>query len=462
VLPADEPPGRPRWIGATFNPFTSEIPDPAALVRLGGFDRLRIVLADAAPAGRAAPSDDRLAEIVRALAAVEGLELTGVLAQPGPDPRAALRAWAARTAGGIDAWEIPGPSGPQRIGSDDLSAVAATASPAPLVLPPAGATDELVRRLVALAASEDRPESLAVSLDSPLTSLMAVRVVNGLLSDAAPGPTTDLLPGVHHVGFERQGLRCLAVWSETPAAHVLDLGPGVRVVSPLGEPRMLRRGERLAVGPMPVFLDGLDPAFLELRSALRLDDPRVRLCATPTARTLTYRNGATALEDARLRIEAPPGWEAVPSEAALGPLAPGQTVSVSLQLRPPAGAAEGPSDLGLALTVRRNGAERRLQSSASLQAVSPVEVGAEIDGARISLRITNRGERGAALLARVRLPGRGEQMEVVGRLDPGASKTFDYRLDAPPPAGARLEADVDERGGDRAWNRFAIVLTPKS
>ncbi|HYE99535.1 MAG TPA: hypothetical protein VEJ18_11525, partial [Planctomycetota bacterium] len=36
VLPADEPPGRRRWIGATFNPFTSEIPDPAALVRLGG------------------------------------------------------------------------------------------------------------------------------------------------------------------------------------------------------------------------------------------------------------------------------------------------------------------------------------------------------------------------------------------------------------------------------------------
>jgi hypothetical protein len=379
---------------------------PRELLRLGGFERARIDL-DAAGADAA----------LRGLADAR-IRIAGVSADP------------SRFEGVVDAWAERGD--------------------APIL--DDGSAADLVRRAVTLAASDARPAVLLVSSRLPAEAVAALRTADERLAGARPRPA-----GPAQAAFERDGRATLVFWSDVPGERALDLGEGVRWVPCLGPSRPHVPGETIRVGPLPVFAVGVDPALLDLQATLRLADARVFLRRAPTALDLRFRNpGPAPLADVRFRVldPLPAGWDASPRTAAPAPLAPGAELAFAPALRPGPDAAASSLVLRVEISFLRAGRPEKLAAAFRLQAAPLLEVALARDGARATMSVSNRSDRPAILLARVRLPGQAEQLEPLGALGPGATKSVDYALGA----SGVAEVDVEERGGGRAFvrGRFEI------
>ncbi len=505
-------PPEARWIGASVNPFSRDLPDAAALAQLAGFDRLRLTFADHAPPGRRAPDLSRLTDTARALAAGGHARLTGVLAKPTPAlfPQLedvdsfsrlgrgawekALRAVAGRHADGIGHWELGEGSTALRWSAEDLlrpesfleGVPATTAVLPPPAGPDAASTAAFLRGLLERAAAEDRPDVLYVPLDHPLVDadgwprapLAALRAMNDLLSGARPKRDAPPLLGVRELAFEKDGELLLAFWSEAETEREAHLGDGAIVYPPLGAARPHRPGERLRIGPLPLLVANVDALALETRAGLRLHDPerpdltdaRLPLRIDPATRRLSYRNLSKdePLADLRIRLvePLPPGWQIRPAELRAATLAPEQEISQDLLFVLPPGADERPHELQIELAFRRKGVEQTLRLTRTLEVRSAIgiEVSSTPDGAtalRVALRFTNRETRPLTFLARVRLPGLPEQELPLGPLEPGAGRDVEWRVrDAHLVDPTRLFADViaEERGGDRAYARRRVPL----
>jgi hypothetical protein len=503
-------PSTPRWIGGAINPFAKDLPDAAGLARLAGLDRLRLTFSDRTPPGRRAPDPEGVSALAEVLGAGERADLTGVLAAPspslGPDlepgdtdllrlGRAAwekpLRALALRHAGVVHRWEIGGTAGAVGFPAEALLRPGARPEPAPVAarpaLAPAGTSAAaFVRALLERAAAEDRPAAVDVPLDVPLldgaggptAAFAALRAVNDLLTGATALREVPPVLDVHALAFEKDGAVLLAFWSDRETEREAHLGEGAIVYPPLGAARLHRPGERLAIGPMPLFVARIDPRTLESQAGLQIQDPRhpgrpasrLPLRFAPAPRLLSFRNLSRedALTDVAVRLlgPLPAGWQVRPAELRAARLGPGEDVAQELLFALPPEAGEQDVDLTLELSFRRRGAEERVRVARRVEVRSAVgvEVTSTPDGPagrKVSVRFTNREARPLNVLAKVRLPGLPEQEEPIGPLEPGASRAVEYRVpDVRRVDPARLTAEVlcEERGGDRAHARVLVPL----
>lgn len=441
-------PAGPRWIGVSIPPG---FPHAAELAAFAGFDRVRLESAQLAPE-----------TLVRALGAADHSRITGIVPKDVEDARR-LRTLAARHAGGVEAWEVDGLRYASELLLDPASVPTAVPARAELLRP----SSELLRTLIDRAASGDRPEAVFVPIDVPLSQLAALRVANDLLTDARVRSEVLPLLNVQERVFDKEGRLLLVFWNETETEREAHFGAGAVVVPPLGAARPHVPGERLKIGPTPLFVARVDAEILETQSGLQFYDPerpgapdaRIPLGARPVTRLLKYKNLSRdeALTDVRIRLVPPfpPGWQIRPLELRAARIGPLEEATLETLLVLPTGAEEQTRDLSIELAYRKQDVERRALLSRTLEATSVIGIEIQAEGRTLSVRFRNRGSRPLNFLARARLPGLPAREEAVGPLEPGAVRGWDFP--AAPEAG-EVEVVAEERGGERAYARKRLAL----
>ncbi len=283
----------------------------------------------------------------------------------------------------------------------------------------------ILRTLVALAGEGARPGSAVALLDGSPGPIAALRVFHDLLSRATPRP--DLAPHA----FEKDGRIVLALWSDAPVERAIHYGPGVRLHPPLGMPRPLAPGDRVTLGPLPVFLSGIDPGLLRLLRGFEISDPVLPLQRGPILRELRL---AEPVEGLRIRLldPLPEGWVVRPRDTA-----------GDLTILLPASASDGAHELAFQVSFERDGRAQSFRASRVVRVEPLLELRTESGGRAV--RIANRSGAPRALVLRVRLPGRAEE-SIPFALPRGGERTFDV------PPGAEILCE--ERGGDRLHARL--------
>jgi hypothetical protein len=266
---------------------------------------------------------------------------------------------------------------------------------------------------------------LVVTDDAP-APIAALRTFHDLLSGAEARPGfRPFPPEFHPHAFERDGRITIALWSERRVEREVHLGDGVRLHPPLGTPRALAPGERVAFGPLPVFLSGIDPALLRLLGGFEIVDPVLPLQRAPLLREVRFREPATDLR-IRLLDPLPAGWTVRPRD-----------VDRELTILLPASAAEGSFDLAFEVSFVRDGRPLSFRAVRSVRVEPRIHLSAAPGPAVL---VANRSGAARSLLLRIRAPGRAEETLPLALPD-GASRAV------PIPAGAEVECE--ERGGDR-------------
>jgi hypothetical protein len=370
---------------------------------------------------------------------------------------------------------VPNPWISPRDGAPPADEILALAGLSTALRDPAAANDSLevvLRRRIADPGSTPTLGRLFLDAEGrPTAALLALRAANDVLANAVPLPDPGLFPpNVHIAAFRKGDSAALALWSETGELEMpVALNEGAKLYPPLGAIRVLRPGERLRLGALPVFITGIDPLLLELR--LNLAGPDLPLQLGPSARTLRLRNPSRtqALRDVRVRLEElPAGWRVTPREISAATLAGDADLSEELQFVLPPSEAERIQELRFEVRFVRNGQERVIRLSRAVRVTSPLGIEtAVVDGPKpgskkLTVRITNASDRAMTLAIRARLPQLPEQIELLRNLAPGAtSSPFEYVVKDVPlldPTRLAAEIDVQESVGARAGARKVILL----
>lgn len=315
---------------------------------------------------------------------------------------------------------------------------------------------------------------LALPFDAeglPTAALLGRRTANEVLADAAPLPDPGLFPEpVRTAAFRKGATATLALWSDGAETDLsLSLNPDAVVHPLLGPSHPLLPGGKLRLGPLPVFLTGVDPLLLEMRVDLPGGDLPLQIGAV--VRPLRFRNPSKSrpMSDVRIRLEdVPPGWRVSPRSVAVPALAPDAELAEDLQITLPSGESEGTRDLKFEIAFTRDGKEHvvHLIRSITLRAALAIE-SAVADGPKpgsrvVTIRVRNGSDRPMTLALRARLPNLPEQNELLRPLAPGAvSPTFEYVVKDVPlldPTRASAEIEVQESLGARAGARKTVPL----
>jgi hypothetical protein len=171
----------------------------------------------------------------------------------------------------------------------------------------------------------------------------------GLLDDdGTPGElflpwrtTALLLGGTQHLGhvdlpggsrneiFAQEKETVMVVWSDEPAKESLFLGVNARRVDPWGRSVRLpveHQAQTVEVGPVPVFLAGIDPEIARWRQSLLMVKDRLpSLLEYPQPNKLRITNPTNRGMAGRVKLGLPQGWQAQPSEFSFR-LSAGETV----------------------------------------------------------------------------------------------------------------------------------------
>src|SRR5439155_6987300 len=221
--------------------------------------------------------------------------------------------------------------------------------------------------------------------------------------------------------FRKGAMAVLALWCDKGETEVpISLNEGAKLYPPLGAIRPLRPGDSLGLGPLTIFIVGIDPLLLELR--LSLGGAALPLQLGPATRTLRLHNPSRtqALRDVRLRLEdLPAGWRVTPREISAASLAADADLVEDLQFVLPAAESERSQELRFEPKFLRNGQERVLHLSRVVRLNSVIAISSAVtDGPlpaskKVTIRITNASDRSLALTLRARLPHLPEQQELV-------------------------------------------------
>jgi hypothetical protein len=297
------------------------------------------------------------------------------------------------------------------------------------------------------------------------------RALEDVLEGATPMAAPAFFPaGVRVAAFRKSTSVVLAIWTDgAPMEIPVTLNDGATLYPPLGATRKLRPGDRIAVGPVPIFLTGIDPLLLEVRLAIGGGDLPLQL--NPAARTLTFHNPSRSepLRNVRIRLEdLPAGWRVSPREVSAPAVGPDGDLVEDLQFVIPAAERERLQELRFEVSFLRGGKEHVVRVSRAVRLTPVLTIdGAVVDGPRpgskkVTVRIANASDRSMTLAMRARIPQHPEQTELLRDLAPGAtSAPFTWVVKDVPlldPTHLTAEIDVQEAVGARAAARRLLPL----
>ena len=253
--------------------------------------------------------------------------------------------------------------------------------------------------------------------------------------------------------FRKTDSALLALWSDAADAEIpLWLNEGASLWPAFGARRPLKPGERVRLGPVPVFIVGIDPLLFDLQ--LSITGGELPLQRNPSTKTLRLRHPyrGQVLRDIRVRLEdVPAGWRVSPRGFSAATLTGEGEVADDLQFTLPSTETERDQELRF---------EVRLSPAIRIDAA--VADGLQPESRRVSVRVTNASDRAMTVVLRARLPFLPEQMELLRSLAPGStSAPVEYVVKDThliDPTHLQAEIDVQESVGGRAAARKVVPL----
>lgn len=337
---------------------------------------------------------------------------------------------------------------------------------------------DLVLRLVA-AKEQNVPK---IFFNDPLNPRSGLVCEDGSAGELLlPWRTTVLaLSGAKYIGrlrleagsenrfFLRGREALVVVWNSVETKEPIDFADGLRASDVWGRAVEVDHSgpvPEVKVGPLPLFLSGLDEAVVRWRMSVATDRQRLpSISGTPHYVRAQWRNFFDQSAGGTLRVTAPTGWRVVPDEIDLK-MATGETVSQTLELTVPSTASCGRESLRFDFDVQ---AGRRHQFSVSL----PIELGlgdvylelashlnakGELE---VEQRIINRTNERVNFRCYLSIPNRRRMRTQVFKLPAGEDVQV-YRLPGGEElVGQPLRVQAEEVGGQRRNLNYTLIAEP--
>jgi hypothetical protein len=172
---------------------------------------------------------------------------------------------------------------------------------------------------------EHRGESV---VSEPKETFIVDRTLMRILSGAEFKGKAPLQDDITAMLFDRRGQGIMALWSRGAAAQTrklsLYLGPQVLKVDLWGNATPLERSEEglrdpggglvtIEVGPMPIFLVGVDTVSAQIRAGIAFDQPLLESSFQLHTRQLTFSNPSNSVLNGTVRLRPPKGWTMTPA-----------------------------------------------------------------------------------------------------------------------------------------------------
>ena len=171
------------------------------------------------------------------------------------------------------------------------------------------------------------PDDENHSTIQPLEMLIISRTLMRTLGHCEYCGQVPIADGVEAFLFRRRdrNLDILTIWDDSGGAEskslAVNLGPNPLRLDLWGNaaPLLHAAGDpgsdqvSLAIGPLPIFLVGVDGPMMQLRGSLRLDQPMIESAFTSHLRHIHFANSYATAINGTLRISAGPGWNITPS-----------------------------------------------------------------------------------------------------------------------------------------------------
>ena len=314
--------------------------------------------------------------------------------------------------------------------------------------------------LVHLAGGEARPDPLLPAAERLCG--WAADAGAWVPWDAADGLACWVAPGGVLVARARGAEAATLSLGDAPSAVAVDLW-GNR-----WRPGADASGARVvAVGRLPVRVEGLDPEALALRASFAVDRPALEAVPGPHPREVRFRNPHGSAIRGSLRLEAPEGWTVRPARVPFQ-LAPGATAALRVEFGFAGNAASG------AFRVRGL-VEYDLRGPRSLPVQAPVTLG--LPGLRLQAALTAGGPGGRDLLATCVAFNDGSEAESLSvfahaagqpfrerlapRVEPGGVAVFRFRFPGAAAGAVPVLAGVRRSGEPGAVNAHLVLDAPR-
>lgn len=312
------------------------------------------------------------------------------------------------------------------------------------------------------AAGED-----GALLRQPQEMLLVLRTLTMMLGNARFLGRVPLADNVEAFLFDRDGQGLLMMWSRGSerSARELAINFGARPVcvdlwgnvTPLLTAGDAGRGKaRLHVGPMPVFIVGINAEMMRLRSSVGWNNDRVESSFRPHVRKLTFTNPYRTAISGQVRLSGPNGWTLSPPVLQFS-LNPGETLRRDVTIEFPYNSFAGVKPVTVEFALSG-------EQETSFTVPAPLKLGLSDVGLQtIALRdgtdvvvqqiITNYGEKPIDYSAFAVFPGQARQERLVTQLAPGRTTIKKYRFEGVQQQQAtRVRSGIRELDGTRILN----------
>ncbi|HEX7448927.1 MAG TPA: NEW3 domain-containing protein [Pirellulales bacterium] len=309
-----------------------------------------------------------------------------------------------------------------------------------------------------LVQSDGTPGELFLPWRTTATSLADAHYIGRL---ALPGGSENRL-------FSRGSETILVVWNSVPTTEVTYLGEEVRVTDAWGRMTDVTggdEGQRVEVGPIPVFLTGVNEAIARWRMSVALDRHQLpSVFGAPHTLRIRLQNHFGQPMTGRLRIVAPAGWRVEPEVFDLK--LPGDNVfEQAFDVTFPSTASCGEQLLRFDFELQ---ADRRYQFSLNraidvglgdvyMELASHLNARGELE---VEQRLVNRSQGEVTFRCYLNIPNRRRMRTLVTRLSPGEDVQT-YRAAAGEElVGQTLRVRAEEIGGSRRILNYSFQAEP--
>jgi hypothetical protein len=278
--------------------------------------------------------------------------------------------------------------------------------------------------------------------------------------------------------FDKDGQGVLMVWGRgdvvAPYDLAINLGQRPICVDLWGNVNPLLGNDRAAVatggkvrfqlGPMPVFLVGIDGDMMQLRSSVAWDNDRVESSFRPHVRKLRFVNPYKTAIAGTLRLRGPAGWSLNPPTHNFT-LNPGEAFERDVSIEFPYNTFAGVKMVTAEFAIGGGG-----EAESSFAVPIPLTLGLSDVGLQtIALRdgedvivqqmITNYGDRPIDYTAFAVFPGQARQERLVTALGPGRTTVKKYRFAGIGLANGpvKVRSGMKELDGTRILNDEVLV-----
>ncbi len=302
--------------------------------------------------------------------------------------------------------------------------------------------------------------------EQPDELLLVMRTMIGLLGNATFKGKVPIAEGVDAFLFDRDGRGVIMLWSRGNEAGVkqlaLNVGKRPVCIDLFGNVSPLMASQTIAVkrsttqpadalpmtlGPMPVFLVGINSQLAQLRASLCFDDDHIESNFKPHTRRLRFTNTFSSAIAGSVKLVAPKGWTINPPTQQFS-LNPGEAFDREITIEFPYNSYAGAKQIDAAFHLQVEDEENFIVPMSLKLGLSDVglQTMAFRDGGDVVVQqiVTNYGEKPIDYTSFAICPGTARQERIITALGAGRTIMKKYRF-----TGAAIVPGAKVRSGLR-------------